>query len=126
MLLKMKDLHLLKGGESIWIAIATPFLSAHPTRAAHYTCKRMSFWLRKSICLYSASRMISGLKRENTHYSKNIKSNIKIYNVNICLPRGKLSKSKTVQADESVAQAGRVWSWALISQIASTHVSCMI
>lgn len=122
----MKDLHLLKRGESVWIASVTPFLSARPTRAAHYTCKRMSFWLRKSICLYSASRMISGLKRENAHYSTNIKNNIKIYNGNICLPRGKLSKSTTVQADESVAQAGRVWPCALISQRASTHASCVI
>ena len=85
-----------------------PFFSARPTRKAHYTCKRMSFCLRTSICLYSASRMISGLKREKAHDSTNMKNNIKIYNANICLPRGKLSKTKPVQADENVAQAGRV------------------
>lgn len=69
--------------------------------------------------------MISGPKRENAHDSTNMKSNIKIYNANICLPRGKLSKSKPVRADENVAQAGRVWPWALILQVALHNLTLM-
>lgn len=65
----------------------------------------MSFDLTKPIFLYSACKMASILKREWTYYSRNMKSNIKIHDVNIGLPKGKLSKSSTVQAEENAACA---------------------
>lgn len=74
----------------------------------------MLFCLWRFICLYSVPKMISILKKEQTHYFTNMKSNVKIHNVSIFLPEGKLSKLKTVQPSKGCSIFG-AWQCTLIS-----------